>query len=92
MELIWGVGLVVGLIERVTEAVVPPPGWEVTTVMAASPGDWTSAARIVDVRVFVFTKKVALGDPLNSTVEPAPELLGTNCFPVSVRVKDGEPA
>jgi len=92
MDVIWGVGLVVGLIERITEAVVPPPGGEVITVMLASPGAWTSLARIVAVIVFVLTKKVALGEPLNKTVEPAPELLGTKLLPVSVSVKDGEPA
>jgi hypothetical protein len=87
VELIWGVGLVTGLITNVSAWVVPPPGAGVVTVMLAVPGFWINDAGICTVRIFVFKNIAASDEPFQATVDA-----GVKLYPVTVSLNVGCPA
>jgi hypothetical protein len=66
---------------------VPPPGTGFTTVTAAVPVAFTSAARIVAVIVVLEIKVVTRGEPFQSTIA-----LETKLEPFTVMVKSELPA
>jgi hypothetical protein len=87
VELICGVGLVVGLITNVSASVFPPPGDGVTTMMLAVPGFWISDDDTCTVSVLMFTKIADSVAPFHVTVDA-----GVKLYPVTVSVNVGCPA
>jgi hypothetical protein len=87
VDVIWGVGLVVGLIANVSASVFPPPGDGVTTMILAVPGFWISADGTCMVSVFIFRKIADSVVLFHSTVDA-----GVKLYPVIVSVNVGCPA